>query len=395
MVCPTTYTGDGFLERILGQIDCQAQVLGSYGWLALSEPGSLASALTTGLLTLFIALFGLRLLFGPTPGTRDVVFDVLKIGVVLTLALSWPAFRTLIYDVVFLAPADIAGRIAATASGNFPDRLQAIDTAIVQLSEFGSGRQTGAFIDGDAIGASFQGIAMQDERALGWARVFWLTEVIGSVAFFRLAAGLLLALAPLAAGLLLFDATRGIFAGWMRGLVLALVGSVGASVLLAVEMAVLTPWLEDALRVRSLGYAIPSAPTELMAMTLAFAVVQLGFVWLLGKVAFMRGWISIPGVAHLATHRSESSEWISSRSAESFSARTSTSSTQLEGLVAQGSSTNERTQIRTLTGLSRERAGGPDATQPMPITPSERLGQSWRRATPRASRLVTDRSARR
>lgn len=395
MACPITYTGDDFLERILGQIDCHAQVLGSYGWLALSEPGSLATTLTTGLLTMFIALFGLRLLFGPAPGTRDVVFDVLKIGVVLTLALSWPAFRTLIYDVVFLAPADIAGRIAATASGNFPERLQAIDTAIVQLSEFGSGRQTGAFIDGDAIGASFQGIAMQDERALGWSRVFWLTGVIGSVAFFRLAAGLMLALAPLAAGLLLFDATRGIFAGWMRGLVLALIGSVGASVLLAVEMAVLTPWLEDALRVRSLGYAIPSAPTELMAMTLSFAVVQLGFVWLLGKVAFMRGWISMPGFSQMATQRSERSEWISSRSAESLVARTSRSSTQREGSVAQGSPANERTQIRTLNGLSRERAGGPDATQPISITPSERLGQSWRRATPRASRLATDRSARR
>ena len=105
MSCPTTYTGDGFLVRILGQIDCQAQLLGSYGWLSLSEPGSLTATITTGLLTLFIALFGLRLLFGPTPGTRDIVFDVLKIGLVLTLALSWPAFRTLIYDVVFLAPA--------------------------------------------------------------------------------------------------------------------------------------------------------------------------------------------------------------------------------------------------------------------------------------------------
>ena len=147
MACPTTYTGDGFLVRILGQIDCQAQLIGSYGWLALSEPGSLASTVTTGLLTLFIALFGLRLLFGPTPGSRDVVFDVLKIGIVLTLALSWPAFRTLIYDVVFLAPADIAGRIAATASGEFPQRLQAIDSAIVQLSDYGSGRTTGAFLE--------------------------------------------------------------------------------------------------------------------------------------------------------------------------------------------------------------------------------------------------------
>ena len=156
MSCPTTYTGDGFLVRILGQIDCQAQLLGSYGWLSLSEPGSLTATITTGLLTLFIALFGLRLLFGPTPGTRDIVFDVLKIGLVLTLALSWPAFRTLIYDVVFLAPADIAGRIAATADSNFAERLQAIDGAIVQLSELGSGRATGAFIDDAGTGASFR-----------------------------------------------------------------------------------------------------------------------------------------------------------------------------------------------------------------------------------------------
>ncbi len=393
MVCPTTYTGNGFLERILGQIDCQAQVLGSYGWLALSEPGSLAATVTTGLLTLFIALFGLRLLFGPAPGTRDVVFDVLKIGLVLTLALSWPAFRTLIYDVVFLAPADIAGRIAATASGNFAERLQAIDGAIVQLSEFGSGRQTGAFIDTEGAGASFQGIAMQDESALGWSRLFWLTGVIGSVAFFRLAAGLLLALAPLAAGLLLFDATRGLFAGWMRGLVLALIGSVGASVLLAVEMAVLTPWLEDALRLRSLGYATPSAPTELMAMTLAFALVQLGFVWLLGKVAFMRGWISVPSFSGSEAHRSERSEWISSRSTETRFGQKSNFAERNEIVVTRTPS-NERTHIRALAGPTRERADQSGGT-PSIAPPRERLGDSWRRGTPRASRLTTDRSARR
>ena len=393
MVCPTTYTGNGFLERILGQIDCQAQVLGSYGWLALSEPGSLAATVTTGLLTLFIALFGLRLLFGPAPGTRDVVFDVLKIGLVLTLALSWPAFRTLIYDVVFLAPADIAGRIAATATGNFAERLQAIDSAIVQLSEFGSGRQTGAFIEDEGTGASFQGIAMQDESALGWSRLFWLTGVIGSVAFFRLAAGLLLALAPLAAGLLLFDATRGLFAGWMRGLVLALIGSVGASVLLAVEMAVLTPWLEDALRLRALGYAIPSAPTELMAMTLAFALVQLGFVWLLGKVAFMRGWISMPSLDSIGGQRSGRSEWISSHSSEMRHSHSSNLSDRGE-IVITGTPANERTQIRALAAPPRERPEQAD-TPTLPISPRERLGESWRRATPRASRLAASRSARR
>lgn len=394
MPCPTTYTGDGFLVRILGQIDCQAQLLGSYGWLSLSEPGSLTSTITTGLLTLFNALFGLRLLFGPTPGTRDIVFDVLKIGLVLTLALSWPAFRTLIYDVVFLAPADIAGRIAATADGNFAERLQAIDGAIVKLSELGTGRATGALIDEAGTGASFRGIAMQDESALGWSRLFWLTGVIGSVAFFRLAAGLLLALTPLAAGLLLFDATRGLFAGWMRGLVLALVGSIGASVLLAVEIAVLTPWLEDALRVRTLGYAIPSAPTELMAMTLSFALAQLGFVWLLGKVAFMRGWISMPRIAETGTSRQHHSEWISSRSTASGSTMIQNNSSQQTEILSAGSGGSERTQIRALAVSSRDRNTNGEATS-VPLVPRERLGDSWRRATPRASRLAQSRSDRR
>jgi len=394
MSCPTTYTGDGFLVRILGQIDCQAQLLGSYGWLSLSEPGSLTATITTGLLTLFIALFGLRLLFGPTPGTRDIVFDVLKIGLVLTLALSWPAFRTLIYDVVFLAPADIAGRIAATADSNFAERLQAIDGAIVQLSELGSGRATGAFIDDAGTGASFRGIAMQDESALGWSRLFWLTGVIGSVAFFRLAAGLLLALAPLAAGLLLFDATRGLFAGWMRGLMLALVGSIGASVLLAVEIAVLTPWLDDALRVRTLGYAIPSAPTELMAMTLSFALAQLGFVWLLGKVAFMRGWISVPRIPETGASSQYHSEWISSRSTASGSTMIHNNSSQQTEILSTGSGGSERTQIRALSVSSRDRNTTGEATSAS-LAPRERLGDSWRRATPRASRLAQSRSDRR
>jgi len=391
---PTTYTGEGFLVRILGQIDCQAQLMGSYGWLALSEPGSLASTVTTGLLTLFIALFGLRLLFGPTPGSRDVVFDVLKIGIVLTLALSWPAFRTLIYDVVFLAPADIAGRIAATASGDFPQRLQAIDSAIVQLSDYGSGRTTGAFLEEEGTGSSFRGIAMQDESALGWSRLFWLTGVIGSVAFFRLAAGLLLALTPLAAGLLLFDASRGLFAGWMRGLVLTLIGSVGASVLLTVEMAVLAPWLEDAVRVRGLGYATPSAPTELMAMTLAFALAQLGFVWLLGKVAFMRGWLSLPRLPDSFGRGASRTERVSSRIPLTSLQKVSSPPAGANESIIRGSPSNERTTIRTLAAPRAD--SGPqthtDHTSPQNRT---RLGDSWRRTSLRTSRLTTSRSARR
>ena len=39
MACPSVITGDRFLTRSLEHLDCQAQVIGSYGYSALGKPG--------------------------------------------------------------------------------------------------------------------------------------------------------------------------------------------------------------------------------------------------------------------------------------------------------------------------------------------------------------------
>ncbi|MBL7396112.1 type IV secretion system protein, partial [Escherichia coli] len=54
--------------------------------------------------------------------------------------------------------------------------------------------------------------------ALGTARVTFLTATIAAYASVRLVAGLLLALGPLFIALLLFEGTRSLFEGWVRGL---------------------------------------------------------------------------------------------------------------------------------------------------------------------------------
>ena len=296
--CPPIVTGYDFLERALTHIDCQAQVIGSYGYVALGQPGSVAATLVTGLLTLFVAFFGIRLLFGPRPGARDVVFDVLKVGIVLTLAFSWPAFRTVIYDVTLKGPGEIASVIqAGSANGNsadFTKRLQKVDNDVVLLTELGAGRNEEQYIGAQRPGMTGIGTSLQDENAFASARLFYLSSVMGSLALLRIAAGLLLALAPIVAGLYFFTQSRGIFAGWLKGLVLTVAGSIGASIILAVQLAVVEPWLADAIRLRNSEYALPSAPTELFAIMLAFAIVQLVMLWLLAKVVFHRGWLTLP-----------------------------------------------------------------------------------------------------
>ena len=393
MACPAIITGDSFLLRTLAHIDCQAQVIGSYGYLALGQPGSAASVLMTSLLTLFIALFGIRLLFGPPPGARDLVFDVLKIGIVLTLAFSWPAFRTVIYDVTLKGPAEIATTIG-TASGNerpgegLAERLQRADNAIVRLTQVGAGRNLGALIDREAPGGTFEGAALADDTAFGSARLLFLASTIGTLALLRIAAGLLLALTPLVAGLWFFPWTRGLVAGWIRGLVLTMTGSIGTVIVLSVELAIIEPWLADALKVRSLGYAIPAAPTELFAIMLAFAIVQLMMIWLLARVVFTRGWLNLPDWPRIPEGQLVPQAVGSGRagSGEVKILRAEAISSAVENVVRREQTLANDRFIRTALTAMSDGQNGPPGSPPSPDGGSPRLGSSYRRTALRTSR---------
>ena len=391
MACPAILTGEQFLTRVLGNIDCQAQIIGTYGWQALGQPGSLASIVMTGLLTIFVALFGFRLLFGPPPGARDLVVDILKVGIVLTLAFSWPAFRTVVHDVVLEGPAEIAAQVGTGVmpgeGASFGQAMQSVDNSLLRLTESGTGRTTGQLLDREAPGGTFRSVAIEDESGFGYARLFWLAGIIGSLALLRLLAGLLLALAPLAAGFLLFEATRGLFTGWLRGLALCLVGVVAVSVVIAAELAILGPLLTDALRLRGLGYATPSAPTEILALTLAFAVVQFAIIGIMARLAYTRGWMSLPKIELPSMQASQPALAASGASTSSVTAsRSEQLADSVETQLRRERGPNgDRSEIRAVGG-SRVQASSPaaeDAT--IYADRGDRLGSSWRRTAYRSS----------
>jgi type IV secretion system protein VirB6 len=278
---------NAFLESVLASVDCQAQTLGAQGYQAMATPGSSLSLLLGGMLTIFIALIGYRMILGETPTARDGLIAFVKIGIVFALAMSWAAYRTLAYDVVFHGPASLVADIGRPAElpgagGGIAARLGQVDRAIQELGRLGTGPTTLASrqqIDNGQAGIVTEEVSdppsIFSPYGLGTARLVYLTATIAAFAAVRLIAGLLLALGPLFIAFLLFDGTRSLFEAWVRGLLGAALGAVAVTILLSVELALLEPWLTSLLLRRRGDLAIGGAATELLVVTLAFALTLL------------------------------------------------------------------------------------------------------------------------
>lgn len=292
--CPPLATEGAFLSSLLNHIDCQGQTIGAAGYQALANPGSPIAIALTGVLTIFIALFGLRMVLGATPSLREGVLAVVKIGVVLVLATSWPAYRTVIYDVVVHGPAQLAQAVAGSsalpgAQGDLTHRLQRVDNAITRLTTLGSGRgdlTSQSPLGPNGVAAPMERAPISDDLALGSARIAFLSSITAAFALVHLGAGILLALAPLFAGLLLFDMARGLFLGWLRALIFTLLASVTLTIILGVELALLEPWLSQTLQLRAARVITAQAPIELLVLCLGFAVALAGTLGVILRLSF-------------------------------------------------------------------------------------------------------------
>lgn len=289
MACQYIPAPGRFASELLAYMDCQAASLGAQGYLALAAPGSTGSLLLLALLTIFVALFGYRMLLGDTPTLNDGVLAFVKIGIVLALTTSWPAYQTLLYDVVLRAPAELASDIGgasglAGTEADLATRLDGVDQGLRTLSLLGVGVPVivAPDISQRAEPSLWAGF---DTFALGASRIVLLGTAAGGFGLSRLGAGFLLALGPVFVGFLLFAGTRGLFEGWLRGLVGVALGALVTAIVVRVELALLEPWVADLVAQREGGYAINGVPATLLTTALVFAGVLTGLVGLAMKVA--------------------------------------------------------------------------------------------------------------
>lgn len=314
IVCASPNPDLGVALRLAEYVDCQARALGENGFQALAG-GPVAASLLSGLVTIFVALIGYRLMLGRTPGLSDGVGWAVRLGLVLALVTSWPAFQTLVYRVAVDAPGELAGVFLPAAGlpsenldvriqqaydtmrlGSTPEQPRAGDRA-VQAPDFTQPGQPQA--PGQPAGQPQK--SSLGQPPLPQTASLFVISTSGVSAAFRIAIGFLLAIGPLAIMALLFDATLGLFSGWVRALVSAACGALAATIVTALDLVLIESELANLQAYSAGGIAQIIDPQALTTIVLLFAIVMLIATLSAARVggAFRLTLSSMPGLPEI------------------------------------------------------------------------------------------------
>lgn len=209
----------------LRAVDCMAaETISSAFSRLFGAEGVLAPVLTI-LLTLYIAFFAFSLITGrSTLGVSALTPRMLTLGLVLTFATSWIAYQNVVWNLAIGGPDWIASILMGakgSATQIFGDRIDIVFQAIGDASQNASNAAGG---DGaQAPAAAPQGGMFTPESVMWMGALILLLGTVGVLLTARIALAVLLALGPVFVVMALFGGTRGLTAGWLKGVVLTAV----------------------------------------------------------------------------------------------------------------------------------------------------------------------------
>lgn len=213
------------VSAALTAVDCIAGQVSEQAFMRLSE-GPLGTILPI-LLTFFIAFFGISLALGRSNlSMRALVPRIMTVGLVVTFATSFAAFSAVFYTFFVWTPDFLAGVITDSEGSATFTFAQKLDVVFIAVQQASTGQTD---------------INVFSPPGMMWlGALLLLLGTVGLLVTARIGLALLLAVGPVFVVLALFNQTRGLFTGWLKGmLMLSLVplfAVVGGSIML--EMAV-------------------------------------------------------------------------------------------------------------------------------------------------------------
>jgi type IV secretion system protein VirB6 len=174
--------------------------------------GSLLPALTL-LLTIYIASFAMLLLTGrSTLSVNSLLPRMILLGVVITFTTSWVAYQSVVWNLTTGAPDQIAGVLLGargSATQLFADRIDILFNAIAETASAALGPN----------GTGGQG-TFTPTNLMWLSALMLLLATVGVLVTARIGLAILLALGPVFIAMALFSGTRGLFVGWLRGVIM-------------------------------------------------------------------------------------------------------------------------------------------------------------------------------
>ena len=215
------------IAAALQAVDCVAGNVTGQAFGRLFAPGGSMATVLTILLTLYVAFFAIQLLTGrSTLGVKSLTPRMMTVGLVLTFATSWVAYQSVVWNLAVGAPDWIAGVLTGDRGSATQTFAAKIDVVFQAVQEANRGSND---------------ISAFSPPGMMWlGAILLLLGTVGVLVTARIALAVLIALGPIFVVMALFGGTRGLFAGWVKGLTLLamapLFAVLGGSLML--EMAV-------------------------------------------------------------------------------------------------------------------------------------------------------------
>lgn len=221
----------------LTAVDCEASQLTAQTFNRLFASGGEMGLILTSLLTLYVAFFAISLMIGRSNlSVRALIPKMMTLGLVLTFATSFAAYQSFFWNIFIGGPDWLAGALTGTGTGSGANAsatlvfAQKLDIVFLAIQTVSNGQtQVDAF---SPAGMMWMGALLL------------LLGTVGILVTARIGLALLLAIGPIFVVLALFNGTRGLFTGWLKGLVMLAVTPVlavlGGSIMLELAVPVLS-----------------------------------------------------------------------------------------------------------------------------------------------------------
>lgn len=285
--CTATDQGLRMVQGLLSSVDCNAQALAQAGYGALAGPGSPVAPVLTLALTLYIAFIGFRLMLGLGPlRVGELTMSALKVGMIVALATQWPTYQTLVFDGLLRVPELLGAAILKSAGagvGPSADNpivgLQVAYDELQKAALFYGGKsapQTSPMLGGPGLGA----------MSLNLSAMLLLFNSLGVLLAAKIVLAILLSIGPVFIVLLLFDATRGLFEGWLRAALAFAFVPLLSLLGLVVQLVMLRPQMIQLMDLTGRGQLDFALPSAILLLCLIFTLVTAASMIAVGVAGF-------------------------------------------------------------------------------------------------------------